>query len=59
MGPSSLKRSGLDFEHRQNESDASVFIYGEVRLLQQLNIHEVLIILLLNSLNNKNIDGEK
>lgn len=48
VGPSSLKRSGLDFEHRQNKSDASVSIYGEVPLLQQLNIHEVLIILLLN-----------
>lgn len=48
VGPGSQRRSGLDFEHRQNESDAPVAIYGEVPLLQQLNTHEVLIILLLN-----------
>lgn len=42
-GPGSQRRSGLDFEHRQNESDASLSIYGDVPLLQQLHTHEVLL----------------
>lgn len=41
-GPGS-QRFGLDFEHRKNESDASVSIYGDVPLLQQLHTHEVLL----------------
>lgn len=59
MGSGSQRMSGLDFEHRQNESGASVTIYGDVPLLQQLNTDKNIIILNLKLLNIKNINTEK
>lgn len=42
-GSGSQRRSGLDFQHRQNESGVSVPLYGDVPLLQQLNTDRVLL----------------